>query len=463
MNTIVSKSLGSRRDAVESALNLQNAEIQTALSNARKGGEPKEWLSRVDPDLIALLIKDDSVVHQSSEIQLPKSTIKAMQDGIRGAILVGEIPTEYWSIPHPQGTALILRMWNSSRISQFQRMANCIIFFSLNHLSEPDQTSESVQVRRTLMSSAGTEVGTLVFETKADELSEARESANESAGLIVAASVSAMGVLFVILHRKVFEPLRLINAALETQSIEPNKIISNPDEFGETMRQLQRVFVQKRLLSTANDELERIVKIRTQDLETAYDATIAGFSMAMELRDKETEGHCQRVAGMTVMLAKQLGVSDEEVIQMRRGALLHDVGKLGVPDSILLKAGPLTDDEYELMKKHTILGYDMLKSIPFLKGCLDIPLHHHEKWDGTGYPCGLKGQEIPLSARMFALADVYDALRSDRPYRKGMSDQEVKEHIRSLAGTHFDPYLVAVFDRIDCNAFWCRESTENAA
>ncbi len=185
------------------------------------------------------------------------------------------------------------------------------------------------------------------------------------------------------------------------------------------------------------------------DLTLAYDSTIEGWSRAMDLRDKETEGHTQRVTEMTVRMAREIGIKEEDVINARRGALLHDMGKMGVPDNILLKPGPLTKDEWRIMKMHPVYAYEMLYPIEYLRGALDIPYCHHEKWDGTGYPRGLKGEDIPLAARLFALADVYDAACSDRPYRPAISKEESLGNIRSLIGTHFDPEITRKFLRID--------------
>jgi HD-GYP domain-containing protein (c-di-GMP phosphodiesterase class II) len=184
------------------------------------------------------------------------------------------------------------------------------------------------------------------------------------------------------------------------------------------------------------------------DLSLAYDATIVGWSRALDLRDKETEGHTQRVTKITVNLALKMGVPETEIIHIRRGALLHDIGKLGIPDNILLKPGKLTPQEGDIMRQHTTFAYDLLFSIHFLRPALDIPYCHHEKWDGTGYPRGLYGEQIPLAARIFAIVDVYDALTSDRPYRKAWSREETFEHIRSLTGTHFDPKVVENFFRV---------------
>ena len=180
------------------------------------------------------------------------------------------------------------------------------------------------------------------------------------------------------------------------------------------------------------------------ELFHAYNATIEGWSHALELRDNETEGHTQRVADTTIKLARLFGLDDATLVQVRWGALLHDIGKMGIPDNILLKHDTLTEDEWLVMKKHTIFAYDMLSPIRYLRGALDIPCAHHEKWDGTGYPFGLKGEQIPLVARIFAVADVWDALRSDRFYRTSWSVKKVRKHLRSLAGTHFDPHVVKV-------------------
>lgn len=181
------------------------------------------------------------------------------------------------------------------------------------------------------------------------------------------------------------------------------------------------------------------------ELCIAYDETIEGWSHALDLRDKETEGHSRRVTEMTLRLAKAMGANHLEMVQVRRGALLHDIGKMGIPDTVLLKPGPLTDEEWVIMRKHPVYAYDMLSPIDFLRPALDIPFCHHEKWDGTGYPRGLKGVQIPLAARIFAVVDVWDALRSDRPYRAGWPVEKVVKHILSLSGSHFDPQVVEVF------------------
>ena len=181
------------------------------------------------------------------------------------------------------------------------------------------------------------------------------------------------------------------------------------------------------------------------DLRLAYDATIEGWSRAMDLRDKETEGHTQRVTQITVRMARAMGLRDDEVAQARRGSLLHDIGKMGVPDHILLKPGALTPEERLIIEKHPLYAKDMLDPIEYLHDAMDIPYGHHERWDGSGYPRGLKGEQIPLVARIFAVIDVWDALVSDRPYRAAWPPKKVVAYIQENAGKLFDPRVVDVF------------------
>ena len=187
-------------------------------------------------------------------------------------------------------------------------------------------------------------------------------------------------------------------------------------------------------LQRANDELT-----------VAYDATIEGWSRALDLRDRETEGHTQRVTEMSVRLGRHMGLSEADLVHLRRGALLHDIGKMGVPDSILLKPGPLTEEEWRIMRLHPEYAFEWLSPIPFLRPALDVPYAHHERWDGSGYPRGLKGDAIPLAARIFTAVDIWDALSSDRPYRRGWPSEEVRAHLQSLAGVHLDAAVVEVF------------------
>jgi len=181
------------------------------------------------------------------------------------------------------------------------------------------------------------------------------------------------------------------------------------------------------------------------EITSAYDATIEGWSRALDLRDRETEGHTQRVIDLTLQLAQQIDVPRKELVHIRRGAALHDIGKMGIPDRILHKPGPLTDEEWDTMRRHPQYANDLLSSIDYLRPAKDIPCYHHERWDGSGYPKGLKGEEIPLVARLFAVVDVYDALISDRPYRPAWSKQAALEYIQENEGTLFDPRITSAF------------------
>ncbi len=182
-----------------------------------------------------------------------------------------------------------------------------------------------------------------------------------------------------------------------------------------------------------------------EKLAQSYDATIEGWAKALEYRDDDTEGHSQRVTELALRLAEKVGLEEKELQNFRWGALLHDIGKIGIPDRILHKPGALTDDEKEEMRQHPVYSRHMLSEIPFLKDALIIPIHHHERWDGSGYPDGLSGENIPLEARIFALSDVFDALTSDRPYRKAWSQQKALAYIKKQSGTHFDPELTRIF------------------
>jgi len=191
------------------------------------------------------------------------------------------------------------------------------------------------------------------------------------------------------------------------------------------------------------------------ELVKTYDATLEGWAHALELRDIETAGHCHRVSEITKRLAGEVNLANGELVNLHRGSLLHDIGKMGIPDSILLKPGRLSDEEFKQMQEHTTYAYDLLSHIPYLRRALDIPYCHHEKWDGTGYPRGLKGTDIPLSARIFSVVDVYDALISDRPYRPAWAEEEALSYIQGKAGTEFDPAVVAAFLKL------AREETDS--
>lgn len=180
-------------------------------------------------------------------------------------------------------------------------------------------------------------------------------------------------------------------------------------------------------------------------LERVYDETVLGWARVLELRNAETEGHSQRVASLAADLARRLGLTDDAVRWVWRGAILHDVGKMAIPDHVLMKPGPLTEDERALIETHPLLARELLEPLRFLRPCLNIPLYHHERWDGLGYPIGLSEYSIPQDARLFSVVDVYDALTSDRPYREAWTVQAALDYIVDASGTQFDPAIVRAF------------------
>lgn len=204
---------------------------------------------------------------------------------------------------------------------------------------------------------------------------------------------------------------------------------------------------QQAAITLENAALLARLQSSNSELAVAYDATLEGWSRALDLRDQETEGHTQRVTEETLRLALHLGVGHDELVHLRRGAILHDIGKMGIPDAILLKPGRLTEAEWAIMRSHPTLAYELLSPVAYLAPALAIPYCHHEKWNGSGYPRGLAGEQIPFAARIFAVADVWDALSFNRPYRRAWPAERVLEHIAAQSGTHFDPRVVAEFLR----------------
>ena len=215
--------------------------------------------------------------------------------------------------------------------------------------------------------------------------------------------------------------------------------------FKENDLELISAFADQAAVAIESARLFEDLQESHRELERAYQATLEGWVRALDLRDKETEGHTQRVTILTHRLARSMGVDSDAIVHITRGALLHDIGKMAIPDGILLKPGQLTDDERKLIQKHPVYAYEMLRPIDFLVPAIDIPYCHHEKWDGTGYPRGLRGEEIPFAARIFPVIDVWDALTSDRPYRKAMPHDEVRQRIKADSGKHFDPMVIEAF------------------
>jgi PAS domain S-box-containing protein len=216
-----------------------------------------------------------------------------------------------------------------------------------------------------------------------------------------------------------------------------------PDDRG--WSEFLEVLAGQAAIALDNAGLIEDLRNSNRKLRRAYDRTIEGWARALDLRDRETHGHTRRVTEITIRLARRLGIEEEALVHVRRGALLHDIGKMGIPDTILQKPGPLDEEEWKVMRRHPEMAYRLLAPIEFLEPALHIPYCHHEKWDGTGYPRRLQGAEIPLAARIFAVVDVWDALLSDRPYRDAWPEDEALQHIREESGSHFDPRVVEAF------------------
>lgn len=246
-----------------------------------------------------------------------------------------------------------------------------------------------------------------------------------------------------------------IAIALEAIRAGAYDYILKPFEKDQLYLSVRRALEHRRLVienRTYQSDLEHLVAERTQqlsialqDLEQSYDYTLEALGGALDAKDAETEGHCQRVTAFTITIAKAMGVDKALLRHIARGAFLHDIGKMGVPDSILRKPGPLTAEEREIMRRHCDIGYAVLERIPFLKEAAEIVLSHQECFDGSGYPRGLRGEQIPLGARIFAVADTLDAMISDRPYRKALPISAAREEIKRYSGRQFDPRVVEVF------------------
>jgi PAS domain S-box-containing protein/putative nucleotidyltransferase with HDIG domain len=246
------------------------------------------------------------------------------------------------------------------------------------------------------------------------------------------------------LQSGLFVPMKIGNQIMGVISIESEF----PEAFTEADERLISTLAAQAAVTLDNIQLFEDLQKSNDRIFRAYDDTIEGWSNALDLRDKETEGHTLRVTTLTEELAREMGIPDSNMIHIRRGALLHDIGKMGVPDRILLKPDKLTDDEWVIMREHPVYAYNLLSQIDFLRPALSIPHHHHEKWDGSGYPDGLKGKQIPLAARIFAIVDVFDALTSDRPYRPAWSKERAIDYIREQSGSQFDPKVVEAFMKL---------------
>jgi putative nucleotidyltransferase with HDIG domain len=230
--------------------------------------------------------------------------------------------------------------------------------------------------------------------------------------------------------------------------------LTKPFNLDEVQIVIERTLEKRRLIEenrAHQEHLEELVAERTQQLKDSYESTLQALVTALDFRDNETQGHSSRVVEYAVLVAESMGVVEPDMTTIRWGAILHDVGKIGVPDHVLLKPGKLAEDEWVMMKKHPEMGYRMLQHIAFLRPALDIVFSHQERYDGNGYPRGLKGEEIPLGARIFAVVDTFDAMTSDRPYRAALTIQDARDEIHEFSGRQFDPKVAEAFLGIDAD------------
>lgn len=352
----------------------------------------------------------------------------------------------------PSGYLFVSRRWDPSLMEQLEGLAGTAIQIA----SKDGDIAEVATAKKAtdipgiyiLFGPNQRPVAVLRFDASRQWMSIAN-ARNRAIFVFIVFALALTLLLTAAFYRWVGRPLRKTTQVLLTGDLtQLDSLERSGVEFDQLAGLIAMFFMQRDKLAKSNEELEARVHERTKELREAYEATIEGWSRALEFRDQETEGHCRRVTWMAVRLAQEMGIAGEELLHLRRGALLHDIGKMGIPDSILLKPGKLSPEERKVMEQHTIYAYQMLEPIVFLRSALDIPLYHHEKFDGTGYPYGLKKKQIPLSARIFAVVDVWDALRSDRPYRESWTEERVRDYIVEQAGTHFDPEVVEAFLKI---------------
>lgn len=286
----------------------------------------------------------------------------------------------------------------------------------------------------TLEVRSGTDLGLLGIALPTNFLVETSQVGRTNTLILMSVALLLVLVIGAVVAGRITRPIRALKEAAMRVSggdLRVQVASSRRDEVG--------------ILTQSFNEMVGNLSKSKQDLLDTYDMTIEGWARALDLRDHETEGHSRRVADLAVRLGKTLGLKEQDLRQLQRGGLLHDIGKLAVPDSILLKQGKLTRKEKAQMRRHPEHAKLFMEQIEFLKPAMAIPYSHHERWDGTGYPQGLKDEQIPFLARIFAVADVWDALTSERPYHKAMSFAEALDTIRSEAGTHFDPQVVDAF------------------
>jgi putative nucleotidyltransferase with HDIG domain len=382
----------------------------------------------------------------TSSIATPSKFHIRAKDGVicevRGAVISSsQVSSKATTKAKSTGILFVAKSWDREYQNYIGQLTNSKVKIEV---AKSDKVNLDADV--VLSGPEGKAFATLSFEDPGELRQALNQATDRAVYIFILFVVCLVTTLMIAVFRWVVQPLRTIGQTLAYGDLVALSDVERAGaEFEQVAGVIAQFFLQRDALNKAKENLELRVAERTHELREAYEATIEGWSRALEFRDQETEGHCRRVTAMTVRLASDMGISGDELLNLKRGALLHDIGKMGIPDSILLKPGKLTEEERHVMEQHTIYAYQMLEPIVFLRPALDIPLYHHEKWDGTGYPYKLKGHQIPLSARIFAVIDVWDALRSDRPYRQAWSEERVTQYIIENSGSHFDPQVVKAF------------------
>lgn len=381
---------------------------------------------------------------------------------------------EYWASKFKsdktgkKGILIVSKYWDQKTLANYERLTatEMAVYAGSSKMASKYVVngSQSYTVYRVMNDEYGNPSAVVSFQGSNPIILLLQRQMMMNTLVLIAFSMLVVLISYRFLTKWVTKPLELASLALQTGSSDHLKpVLRDRSELGELSKMIRLYFMQQGRLKNIKHELEELVEDRTKELADSHDAVILGWSRAMDIRDQETEGHTQRVAVMALHLADQLGLDEKQKKDLYRGALLHDIGKIGVPDSILLKPGKLTPEEFEVMKGHAELAYQMLQPLKFLRDSLDVPRFHHERWDGKGYPMGLRGDSIPYLARIFAVADVWDALRSDRPYRDGWPEEKVREYLAAEAGSHFDPQVVEAFLKMDSIAHPKDEQFKKAA
>lgn len=343
--------------------------------------------------------------------------------------------TSFYSL---DGTSLTSTLDSATPIEQ--ERADQIVALQEEGSFQRDVSDTGISYRELLITlelREGEDIGILGIALPASFISETGQITRSSTYAMIAVGLVLAVLVGVLVAGRITRPIRVLKTAAQRVAAGDLRVKVNTaagDEVG--------------VLSQSFNAMVDSLNKSQQALLDTYNRTIEGWARAMDMRDHETEGHSRRVADLSVSLAKQLGISGADLEHLRRGALLHDIGKIAVSDTVLLKQGKLTEEEQMQMRRHPIYAQMFLSGIEFLEPAMDIPINHHEKWNGTGYPRGIKGEEIPYSARIFAIVDVWDALTSDRPYRAAIDPREVMEFIQNESGRHFDPKIVAAFRKL---------------